>query len=460
MGGLNTILSVATGALAAQEAALETVNTNIANANTPGYSREVVNLTSAGTTIEGGVAVGAGVSITGVTSVRDQLLSVMLQQQTSSQSAASATDNVLNTVQSYFSGTTNTVGSSLSAFFTSLSALSSAPTSSADRQTVISNAQSLVSAFHNTSAGLTSTQSGLGTQIAGDVTQINSLAVQVAALNRQISSQGVDAQGANTLVDQRSSLEQKLSTLTNISITTTDQGDTVSTGGGTPLVVAGQSLSLRVGNGTSGLVQVFDGSGANITDSLTGGDIGGMITARDTEIPAYLAQLDTLANGFATAFNAAQVSGYDLSGNTGGALFTLPSTVAGSAAGIALATTTGSAIAASSDGSSGSSGNLAALTGVQTAAVVGGLSPSSAYAVLVDSVGNGASQASTLSTALQTTLTQLTNQQNAVSGVSIDEESSNLLRFQQGYQAAAQVISTIQSLFSTTMSMMSNSGGL
>jgi flagellar hook-associated protein 1 FlgK len=459
MGGLNTILSVATGALSAQEAALETTNTNIANADTPGYSREIVNLSSAGTTIVDGISVGAGVTATGVTSVRDELLSLLVEQQTSSQGAASAQGNVLNTVQSYFSGTTNTVGAELSAFFTSLSALSSSPSSSAQRQTVISNAQAVVQAFNNTSAGLTSTQSGLSTQIAGDVTQINSLASQIASLNIQIVAQGSAAAGASSLVDQRSALEQQLSAITNVDVTTTAQGDTVSTGNGTPLVVAGQSLPLTTGNGSSGLLQVFDSAGNNITDSLTGGDLGGMITARDTQIPAYLAQLDTIANGFANAVNAAQSTGYDLAGNPGAALFTVPSTVTGSAAGIALSTTSGDAIAASSDGTTGSNGNLAALTAAQDTAVSGTLSSTDAYAALVDAVGNGASQASTQSTALQTTLTQLTNQQNSVSGVSTDEESSNLIKFQQGYQAAAEVVSTLETLFSATINMLTDSGG-
>jgi flagellar hook-associated protein 1 FlgK len=133
--------------------------------------------------------------------------------------------------------------------------------------------------------------------------------------------------------------------------------------------------------------------------------------------------------------------------------------VTGSAAGIALSTTSGDAIAASSDGTTGSNGNLAALTAAQDTAVSGTLSSTDAYAALVDAVGNGASQASTQSTALQTTLTQLTNQQNSVSGVSTDEESSNLIKFQQGYQAAAEVVSTLETLFSATINMLTDSGG-
>ena len=458
MGGLNGALSIATGALAAQEAAIGTVNNNIANATTPGYSREVVNLSSAGTVGAGNTAIGAGVTVEGITSVRDQLLDLRIQQQTSDQSAATAQSNVLASVETYFSGSSGTVGSDLSAFFTSLSALSSAPSNTADRQTVISNAQNLVSEFHATSAALTSTQTGLNTQVSGDVTEINSLTSQIAALNPKIAQQTAQGQDGGALLDQRTQLEQQLAGLTNIAITATAEGDTVTTGNGTPLVVASQSLALSTGAGANGLTQVLDSQGNIITQTLTGGDLGGLLQTRDVAIPGFLTQLDTLANGFATSFNAAQASGYDLSGNPGGALFTVPSTVSGSAAAIALRTTNGSAIAASSDGSPGSSGNLAALTAVQSTAPAGGLSPTDSFSALVNSVGNAASQASTQSTAIQASLTQLTNQQNAVSGVSIDEESSNLIRFQQSYEAAAEVISTIRSLFSTTLGMVSGAG--
>ena len=459
MGGLNAALSVATGALSAQEAGIETVNNNIANANTPGYSREIVNFSSAATIGAGNTAVGNGVTLNGITSVRDQLLDLRIQQQTSDGSAATAQSNVLASVETYFSGSSGTIGSNLSSFFTSLSALSSAPSNTAARQTVINNAQNLVGEFQATSAGLTSTQTGLNTQVSGGVTQINALASQIASLNTQIAQQTGPGQIGGTLLDQRAQLEQQLAGLTNIAITTTAEGDTVTTGNGTPLVVASRSFALSTGAGGNGLAQVLDSQGTPITGSLTGGNLGGLLQTRDATIPNFLAQLDTLANGFAKSFNAAQASGYDLSGNPGGALFTVPATVSGSAAAIALLTTNGSALAASSDGSAGSNGNVAALTAVQSTALAGGLSPTDSFAALVNSVGNAASQASTQSTAIQTSLTQLTNQQNAVSGVSIDEESSNLIRFQQAYQAAAEVVSTIRALFTTTLNMVSGTGG-
>ncbi len=458
MGGLNAALSVATSALSAQEEAIDTVTNNIANASTPGYSREIVDFSSAGSTQDGSVAIGNGVEVTGITSVRDQLLNVQVQQATAAQSSAAAQSNVLSTVQNYFSSTTSGIGSDMSTFFTSLSALSSAPSNAADRQTVISDASTLVDDFQTASSGLTSTQTGLNTEVSGDVTQVNSLTSQIAALNPQIEAQTNGGGDGGTLVDQRTELEQQLSALIGTSITTTPQGDTITTGNGSVLVSGGQSYALSTSTDGSGMTQVFDSEGNNITDAITGGDLGGSLEVRDTTIPGLLGNLDSLANGFATAINAAQASGYDLNGNPGAALFTVPSTVSGSAAGIALATTNGNAIAASSDGSAGSNGNVAALTAVQNTALSGGLSPTAMYAALVENVGNATSAANTQSSALQSSLTQLTNQQGSVSGVSTDEESSNLIQYQQAYEAAAEALTTINSLFTTTMDMMSSTG--
>ncbi len=454
MGGLNTALFVATGALAANEAAIETVNNNIANAATPGYSREIVNLSANASIAAGNAPVGTGVNVDSITGVRDQLLDLRIQQQSSAQASASAQSNVLASVETNFSSATGNVGTSLSAFFADLSALSANPTSAAARQTAISGAQTLVDQFHATSGSLTSAQSGLNTQISGDVTKIDALARQIASLNKQIGS----ADGGNgpaVLLDQRTEAERQLATLTDVSVTRTPEGDTVTTAGGsTPLVVADRSLPLSTKSGANGLTQVVDSLGNDITAKLAGGDLGGAIQARDVAIPNLLNQLDTLAGNFAGAINAAQSTGYDLTGSPGGALFS-----GASAATLALSTTDGSAIAASSTSSAGGNGNIVNLTSVQnTPSSSGGLSATDAYAALVNAVGNASSAAKTQADALNGSLSQLKTQQSSVSGVSIDEESANLIRFQQAYQASAEVVSTIRSLFSYTLGILSSGG--
>jgi flagellar hook-associated protein 1 FlgK len=199
--------------------------------------------------------------------------------------------------------------------------------------------------------------------------------------------------------------------------------------------------------------QVLDSNGTDITSSLTGGDLGGTIQMRDQTIPGLLNQLDTLANQFGSAMNAAQAKGFDSNGNAGQNFFNVSSTVSGSAENIGMAITNPDEIASSSDGTSGSNGNLANLSAVQTTALPSGSTPTEAYASLVYQVGNLTSNATAESSATAASLLQLNNQLSSVSGVSIDEESANLLTYQNAYEAAARVVTTVQALFAVTMSM-------
>jgi flagellar hook-associated protein 1 FlgK len=454
MASLSSSLAIATQSLQATELEIQVTNNNIVNAHTSGYSREVVNLSESSPIQEGNVSLGGGVTIDGVTSVRDQLLNLQIQQQTSDQSGAEAQVNALNQIQTLFPSSGTSLASTLSTFFTNLSSLTTNASSTSARQTVIQSAQALVSQFNSISAGLTGPTSGLNTTVTDDVSQINQLSAQAASLNQELVQQSAAGQSAGPINDQLDAVETQLATLTNISVTHSSTGDNITTGNGTPLVLGNQSYALTASADPSGSVQVLDQNGNNISSTIASGDLGGTLEVRDTQIPSLLSSLDSLANQFATSFNAAQAQGFDQNGNAGAALFTIPATVAGSAAGIALATTDPTKIAASSDGSSGSNGNVANLTAVQSAALAGGQSVTSLSSNLVYQIGDLTSTATTNSAAIQQSLTALTNQQGSISGVDTDQETANLVQYQQSYEAAAKIVSTIQSLFTTTINMI------
>jgi flagellar hook-associated protein 1 FlgK len=450
---LSASLSIAVQSLNAADGALQATNNNIANANTPGYTRKVVVLQEAPSTTEGNLSAGNGVDLTGYQSVRDELLQTQINQETQAQGSANAQLSSLQQIEPTFTTSTQDIGTEMSALFSSISTLSTDPASSSSRQAVLASGQDLATAFNQASNTLTSQQAGLNTQVTQDVGQINQLTKQIAALNPQLAALKANGQDGGTLQDQQDELVLKLSALTNVSVTQTQDGETVTTGNGTALVAGSQSFALQAEAGSDGMQHVLDQSGNDITSSFTGGDLGGTIQTRDTTIPGLLNQLDTLANQFATAINAAQATGYDQNGDAGQNLFTVSSTVAGSAASITMATTDPTAIAASSDGTSGSNGNLANLSAVQTNTLASGQTPGDAYASLVYQVGSLTSSANAESTATTASLLQLNDQLSSVSGVSIDEESANLITYQQAYEAAARVVSTIQSLFTVTMSM-------
>jgi flagellar hook-associated protein 1 FlgK len=439
--------------LIADTGALQITNNNIANANTPGYSRELAIFQEAPPTEDGNLSLGNGVVLEGYQSVRDELVSNQIQQETQAQSSANAQLSSLQQIQPTFTTSTQDIGTEMSALFASISSLSTDPTSSAERQGVLAAGQNLAAAFNSTSNVLTTQQTALNTSVTDDVGQINQLTQQIAALNPQIAELQANGQDGGSLQDQQTQLVLKLSALTNVSVTQTPDGETLTTGNGTPLVVGSQSYALQTTTGSDGMQHVLDHNGTDITASINSGDLGGTIQMRDQTIPGLLSQLDTLANQFGTAFNAAQAKGFDQNGAAGTNFFNLPATVAGSAGSISLVLTSPTQVAASSDGTAGSNGNLANLSAVQTNPLPGGNTPAGEYADLVYQVGSLTSNANAESTATAASLLQLNDQLSSVSGVSIDEETSNLITFQTAYEAAARVVSTLQGLFSTTLAM-------
>jgi flagellar hook-associated protein 1 FlgK len=459
MSGLTTSLSIGIQAIEAAQGALNATSNNIANANTPGYTREVPQLSEVQQTQVGSTVSGGGVSLTSLKSIRDELLNLQIQQQTSQQSSADTQSALLQQVQSYFSSSSGVdIASALSAFSASLASLSANSTNGGARQGVLSAGQNLANAFNSTANGLYSAASQADAQVTQSVAQINSLAAQIAQLNPQLNNLLQAGGDGGTLQDQRDELLQQLSQLTAISITQSTDGETITTGNGTPLVVGSRSFQLQTTTGANGTQRVLDPNGNDITNSLTSGQLGGAINLRDNTIAGFSSQLNTLATEVANAFNTAQTQGFDSNGNAGQPIFSVPVNPSYSAAQITVSISDPALIAASSDGSYGSNGNVSNLSAALTSSLPSGQTPSAAYAALVFGVGDAASSISAESTAVGLNLQQLTNLQGSISGVNTDEEATNLIRFQTAFEAAARIVSTIQHL-NTVVLNMGTSGG-
>src|ERR1700677_937359 len=206
MASLSTSLLTAVQSLDAASGALQVTNNNIANANTPGYSRQVPILQEAAPTDDSGVSTGNGVVLEGFQSVRDELVQTQIQQETQAQSGANAQLASLQQIQPTFTTSTQDIGTEMSAMFSSISTLSTNPTSSADGEAVLTAGQNLATAFNTASSTLTSQQSGLNTQVNQDVSQINQLTQQIAALNPQIAELNATGQNGGTVEDQQNQL--------------------------------------------------------------------------------------------------------------------------------------------------------------------------------------------------------------------------------------------------------------
>jgi flagellar hook-associated protein 1 FlgK len=229
---------------------------------------------------------------------------------------------------------------------------------------------------------------------------------------------------------------------------------TLTTTNGTALVVGNQSFNLTTQtNATTGFQDVFS-QAKDITSSISGGNLAGDIQLRDHEIPSLQSSLDTLASGIANAVNTQNAAGFDLNGTAGGNIFVPPTSVTGAAINLTVSVSDPNLIAASSDGTAGNNTNATALANLQSQNIISGQNPISYYSGIVFQVGNDASNASTALSSGQLIVQQLQDQQNAVSGVSLDQEGANLVQFQNAYAAASRVASIIASLFQTTINMV------
>jgi len=453
MSSLNASLATALSGLMAEQGALETTTNNVANANTPGYSREQPILVASDPVVVDPLTFGTGVTLKGVESITDPLLESQIQQQTQTQSQFSTLASALQQTQVNFTTSTSDIGTEISNFFDSINQLSTNPSDVSLRQGVLTAAGNLATSFNTTATNLTQQQSSLDLGVVQTVGQINQLTQQIAQLNGQISRLQNVGENAGTFVDQRQQAIDQLSSLVDVSVIPTDNTLTLTTANGAPLVTGQQSFQLQTQTNAAGLHDVYS-QGNDITSQISSGQLGGTLAARDQEIPAIQTQLDTLAAGLANAVNAVQVGGFDLNGNAGTNLFNPPPAgVTGAAASLSVTITDPSLIAASSDGTAGSNGNAQAMYALNSQAVINGQSPTDYYSGIVFNVGNATANASAEQSASAQILQQLNDQLSSVSGVSLDEEAANMVQYQDAYAASAQVITTINDMMYTVVNM-------
>jgi flagellar hook-associated protein 1 FlgK len=453
---LSSSLSIAVQAMLSEQGAMAVVSNNIANVNTPGYTREVANLVETPPVDYGNQQYGTGVTIANIQSVRDNVLQLRLNQETQNQGKLNTLSDGLNQIQTLFNEPAGSgLQSLLSQFFGSFQQLSADPTNLGLRQSVISSAQSLAAGFNQSASALVTQQQDADQGVVQTVQQINQITAQIAQLNGQISSTSGAGQNTNSFQDQRGQLINQLSQLVDVqSITADGSSLTLTTGGGAELVVGNQSFDLATQtNATTGLQDVYS-QGADITSTIQSGNLAGDLQLRDQQIPSILSNLDTLANGIATSVNTQSAAGFDLNGNAGGNIFTPHAAVAGSALNLSVAITDPNKVAASGDGTPGNNANATALANLQNAPIVGGQNPIAAYSGLVFQIANSAATASSQLSGENSLVQQLQDQVGSVSGVSLDEEGANLILYQNAYNAAARVAGVVANLFQTAINMV------
>jgi len=326
---VSDVFGISVSALQAFQQAINVTSNNVANASTPGYDRETVNLTEAIPQSNGAATIGAGVVVSGIDRAFSQAAANQLNTSQSSLGQLNALQSYANQIDNLFGTTAGGLSTALQNFYSAFSDVATNPTSTASRQALLGQAQSVASSFQNASGELNSLNTDVNSRITADVTQINSIAKAISTLNNQIVTGTAQngGQQPNELLDQRDQLVSSLSQLVNISTTTDTNGAlNVFVGNGQPLVLQGQVTGLTTVANQFNATQLEIGntaSSAVISSNITGGDLGGLLSARSQVINPALNSLGQIATALSQTVNSQQAQGLDLSGKLGAPLFSV-----------------------------------------------------------------------------------------------------------------------------------------
>jgi flagellar hook-associated protein 1 FlgK len=545
---MSGLMDVAVSGLLSFQHGLQTTAHNIVNANTEGYTRQKIDLsTGNGRSSEGGF-IGTGVQVSNVTRVYDQFLTTQVRTSTSAFNDLDSFHTLTASVDDVLGQSSTSLSPALTSFFNAVQKTATDPNSIPARQSLLAEANSVTNRFSTLDKQLESLDKQVGRSLGTIVTEINDLASAVADVNAQVvaATRQSGGKAPNDLLDQRDLLLTRLAEKIDVTAVAQPEGAMdIFIGNGQPLVVGSSLSKLGIRTSVSDpnrqdiVIQTQTLSPAVVTNQMVGGELGGSLRFRDEVLDSARRQLGLLAVGVSQEFNRVHRTGYDLAGGTGsdffkpftipvssgsagtltaafnasvqdlkpsdyrltvdaaGANYTLTRlsdnqvigtnntgtfsadgldiSVNGAAGGdsflirptfsmagqIAVATTDPRKIAASaSDTVAGNTigDNEVALklAGLRDASpLMGGTAKFQDYfGEVVTEVATKTQSAATNRTAHESVMRQAIQSRDSVSGVNLDEEAANLQKYQQAYQAAAQVVATTKAVFDSLIGAM------
>lgn len=323
------LLGVSITGLRISQQALRTAGHNIANADTPGFSRQRTLVNSVEGTLTGSGFIGNGAATVGIERITDQFITDQLRLDTTLFNQLNAYNDNIKQLDTLLSDSATGLSEGLQSFFAALQNGADDPTSIPGRQLIVSETENLANRFKTLYDRIATLNDGVNQQLSVAVTNVNAIASGIADLNRRISeSSGAGANSApNDLLDQRDEALRQLSELVNIQ--TFDQGDgqlNVLIGSGQPLVIGTESRRISLVEGQANTVNrdiaYQDDQGRQvITSLLDGGEIGGLIDFREQTLDPAFNELGRVAIVLADEFNRLHQQGVDLNGNFGGLFF-------------------------------------------------------------------------------------------------------------------------------------------
>ena len=459
-------------ALQAGQTALQVTSHNIANASTPGYARQKVDLKNvAGAP---GSGVGTGVNVGSVVSQRNAFLDSQARVEKQVLGRWEAMERALDGIEGIFNEPTGAGSSeagtifnepsglglsgSLSRFWNAWQDLANVPESGAARAAVRQEADFLVTTLNQIYTRVADSRRGLDEDIVRQVNEINGILDSLASVNSEIPRLGADGVIGGDLVDERNRLLEDLSSRVDISVLEKDNGQVSVLLSGHNLVQQNQAVHLDVRSvtqndfPTSVIYFSDDGGLAQIRE----GQLSGLMEVRDSTIPDILARLDNVAGAMVTEVNRLHRTGTGALGSTAVDFFDNSKLSASNMAVDERIIADLNNIAASADGNSGDNGVALAVAGMRNTTDLAGLQGDTVegfFFTLLGEVGSRSKEAQTMAENHRLFSSQIDNRRQSVQGVSLNDEASNLVLYQRAYQAAARTVSIIDDLMEVTINL-------
>jgi flagellar hook-associated protein 1 FlgK len=447
-------------ALHAAQFGLTVAGQNIANVNTPGYTRQSVLLSPSVGDGASRSLIGTGVTIDGVRQFRDTFVDSRLRTETSISGRLTAQRDALAPVDSVFNESDGLgISSAMSSFFGAFQGLETNPNSLPLRADVVGKADTLTAAFGNTRTRLLDIRKGTDQQMRSEVDEVNGLTQQVADLNVRIATAENSGGSASELRDQRGEAVRQVSELTGArAVEGPDGMVTLTLSDGQALVSGDKATPLQTqATPPDGLTSILlNGQPAAISD----GRLRGLQDAINV-VGSQISALDDLAASITTRVNTLHAAGTDMNGNAGGNFFAVPVSGTVTAANFGVAANikadpkliVGSPLGPPSPFATVAGAIGALLTDPSSTSGTRTGSLSSIYSSIVSDAGKAVKTVDDALTTQQSILAQATAQRDAVSGVSLDEEAINLMQFQRAYEAAAKFLKIADDLTQTILSL-------
>ncbi len=457
-------LEIAKKALQSQQVAMHITGHNIANANTVGYTRQVPQFTQQTTSTIGLFLplhlknLGSGVLVEEVKRIRDQYLDLQIRQESRAGAYWRAVDQGLEQIEIIFGEPGESALSSIfDTFWNTWQELATSPESSAARALVVENGDLLAKALNDTYARLERQQGQLNEEISIKVQEVNNMLQQIYDLNHQIARLGIGGGNVSDYKDQLDVLVDDLSKILSLQVKENDNGSYTLVLQGQVLVSDNEKNSLFVQpDPSTGFFTVhLSTSGEALKLSYQNGELKALFDLRDHSIEEYKGYLDQLANDLADAVNTLHRTGYTLEEppQRGTDFF-----VGSGAASIAVNSVIEANInllAASSTGAPGDGGVALAIAQLREEKIISGGSatPDDYYRGFISRLGAQREEVSRLVSNQEVLVEQLEMRKESISGVSLDEEMTNLIKYQYAYQAASFLVNTINNMLEALLNI-------